>query len=115
MSRFARTTAVALMSALTFAGAGYPASAMQKVDRELTTMQSPRFDVIELSSVAKSDPVYSQFISLNPATSPKVQSLQASIMADKALTRDLSAQAVEINNIVGAQHAADGSVTFYVR
>ncbi len=115
MNRFARTTAVALMSALTLAGAGYPASAMQKVDRELTRTQSPRFDVVELSSIAKSDPAYSRYISLNPASSPKVQSLQASIMNDKALTRDLRAQAVEINNIVGAQHAADGSVTFYVR
>jgi len=115
MNRFAKTTAVALMSAVTFAGAGYPASAMQKGGRELTTMQPPRFDVVELSSIAKSDPVYSQYINLDPATSPKVQSLQASIMNDKALTRDLRAQAVEINNIVGAQHAADGSVTFYVR
>jgi hypothetical protein len=41
--------------------------------------------------------------------------IQASIEANKPLTRQLGQEGVAVRNIVNADQAADGSVTFYVQ
>ncbi|MDI7861011.1 hypothetical protein MRS76_03505 [Rhizobiaceae bacterium n13] len=46
---------------------------------------------------------------------PAYQALQASIDANKGLAKQLEAQNVEINNIVAAEVATDGSLVFYVQ
>ncbi|MDI7861013.1 hypothetical protein MRS76_03515 [Rhizobiaceae bacterium n13] len=46
---------------------------------------------------------------------PDYQALQASIMSNEGLMKQLEAQNVEVNNIVAAEVAADGGLVFYVR
>ncbi len=48
-------------------------------------------------------------------TSEGVEKIQAAIVSNKALLAKLEAKGVEIKNIVNAQQAADGSITFYLK
>jgi hypothetical protein len=45
----------------------------------------------------------------------QVRDIQASIDANKLLANQLARDGVNIRDIVNAEQAADGSVTFYVR
>jgi len=41
--------------------------------------------------------------------------IQASVIANTSLSRQLRSEKVELTNIVGAERASDGTVTFYLR
>ncbi len=50
-----------------------------------------------------------------PRTKEGVQNIRASISANKGLTEKLQAKGIDIDNVVNAQQAADGSMTFFIK
>ncbi|KQV70215.1 hypothetical protein [Rhizobium sp. Root1220] len=49
-----------------------------------------------------------------PRSPRAIENIQASIDTNKALVRRLDARGVNVDNIINAEQAADGSMTFYV-
>ncbi|MGF0536496.1 hypothetical protein ACQQ2Q_00785 [Agrobacterium sp. ES01] len=114
MNRFATLAAIGLMSATSFAGASFASDKASSLDHDIATTKMVKFQLQDISSIAKSDPNYTAYNALTPK-SPGVHKLQASIESNKTLMKALKADKVEINNIVAAKKAEDGGLTFYVR
>ncbi|MCM2473899.1 hypothetical protein HGO38_10490 [Rhizobium sp. CG5] len=121
MNPFAKIASATLMSAIAFGSYSYASDAKtmlitpQQIDAIVKNDKAPRFDVATLDSLDRHDPVYTRYNDRDPAKSEESLELQASIKANTVLLNDLRAQQVEVDNIVAAAQAADGSLTIYVR
>lgn len=72
------------------------------------------FTVMPLSYLDQYDP-FTSIIFEMAADRRRVQSLQAALRSNPALEAQLRARNVELNNVVVARRALDGSITFYLR
>lgn len=113
MNRFAKIASATALAALAFGSASY-AAMNSPVDDALRSAANPKFSVTEIGWLGHSDPDRAEYGSLTPASS-EVRDLQAAIRANGMLTKELAAQNVQVDNIVAAERAADGSFTFYLR
>ena len=120
MNRFATIFSASALSAIAFGAESYAAmpaaGAMpdSKIESAIQTMSPMDFNVVRIDSLKTHDPANERFGSLAP-TSQEARLVQASVIANRPLAQKLEAQAVELTNIVGAEQAADGGVTFYIR
>jgi hypothetical protein len=69
---------------------------------------------VRIDSLQTGDPALLKFGTLEP-TSQEARLIQASVIANSGLAKKLQTEKVELTNIVGAEQAADGGITFYVR
>ncbi|MEZ2126604.1 MULTISPECIES: hypothetical protein [unclassified Sinorhizobium] len=119
MNRTAKIAIAAALSSLAFAGVSRAQSldmnTTRGIEYTLRTFQGNDFNV---------EPIHDYASQNNDMTGPHlvpwrtmrgVQGIQASIDANRPLARELNQQGVEVRNVVNAEQAADGSVTFYVR
>jgi hypothetical protein len=120
MNRFATILSASALSAIAFGAesfAAMPASAQMpdtKIETTIQKMSPNAFDVVRLDSLNPTDSAYERF-GATSSTSPEARLVQAAIIANRPLAQKLEGQKVELTNIVGAEQAADGGVTFYVR
>jgi hypothetical protein len=84
-------------------------------DQDLGSWESGNVNVVQLSSLRDDDPNRTFLEDRMNASPDEVAALQSSIDSNAALKSQLEAQNVQLNNIVAAEKAADGSVTFYVK
>ena len=120
MNRFATILSATALSAVAFgaesnaampSAAGMPDS---KIESTIQTMSPSNFDVVRIDSLRTHDTAHERFSGISPS-SQEARLVQASVIANRALAQKLEAQSVELTNIVGAEQAAYGGVTFYVR
>ncbi|HLP67985.1 MAG TPA: hypothetical protein VK181_10745 [Rhizobium sp.] len=113
MNRFTKIASASLFATLSVAGYSYAATP-SGVDEAVRSTANPAFNVVELSSLGHRSPILAEYKDVSP-TSMSVRDLQAAIESNRSLSRQLTADNVEIGNIVGAERAADGSFVFYLR
>ncbi len=113
MNRFTKIASATLFAVLSAAGYSHAATP-RAVDDALRSTANPAFNVVELSSLEHRNPLLAEYKDVSPA-SMSARDLQASIESNHSLRRQLTAENVEIGNIVGAERAADGSFVFYLR
>jgi hypothetical protein len=83
-------------------------------DTMLKNWKGGAFDVVPVGTL--DDTALKAELQDHAAAEPKaVAKLQAAIESNRALSEKLAAQNVEIDNIIDAQTALDGGLTFYVR
>jgi hypothetical protein len=120
MNRFATILSATALSAVAFGAESYaamPAAAGMpdsKIESTIQTMSAKDFNVVRIDSLKTHDAAHERFGGISP-TSQEARLVQASVIANRPLARQLEAQRVELTNIVGAEQAADGGVTFYIR
>jgi hypothetical protein len=116
MNRIATLSAIAALSALSFGGISYAESTDMnwptEIEHTLRDFKGAKFDVVNVDTLNKMSETHTW---IDQATPEQVRSLQSSIEANKPFAEKLKAQNVELNNIVGAEQAADGSLTIYTR
>lgn len=120
MNRFATILSATALSAFAFGAEGYAAmpdagSAPEgKIESTIQTLSPTAFNVVRIDSLKTNGPATERFGGLAP-TSQEARLVQASVIANRPLAQKLQSQSIELTNIVGAEQAADGGVTFYVR
>ncbi len=109
--------AIAVVSSITFASASYADSVDMnygpKIEKTLQTFNS-RFDVRNIVDY-QDYKAASGSNSAQPRTDAGVEHIQASIKENKDLMKRLDERGVKIDDVVNAEQAADGSMTFWVR
>jgi ABC-type lipoprotein release transport system permease subunit len=119
MNRFATIFSASALSAIAFGAESYAAmphpvaGSEQQIENSITKLSPTSYNVVQIDSL-RDDHTDPPFANVAPQ-SPEARLIQASVIANPALSRKLQAENVEIHNIVGAERAADGSVTFYIR
>ena len=117
MNRVLNFAMVSVISSVAFAGISHADSLTMnggpQIEKTLQTFSS-NFDVRDVGDYQNykdqtggRDP--------QPRTDAGVQHIQASIKDNKDLVKRLGERGVNIDDIVNAEQAADGSVTFWVR
>jgi hypothetical protein len=120
MNRFATILSATALSVVAFGAESYAAmpsaAAMpgSSIESTIQTMSPTEFNVIQLDSLKTHDPAHERFGAVSP-TSEEARLVQAAVIANRPLAQKLEGQNVELTNIVGAEQAANGGVTFYVR
>jgi hypothetical protein len=116
MNRIATMSAIAAFSVLSFSGISYAESTNMnwpaEIDHTVRDFKGTKFDVIDVDTLNKMSETHTW---IDQATPEQVKSLQSSIEANKPFAEKLKAQKVELNNVIGAEQAADGSLTIYTR
>ncbi|MBB2751763.1 UNVERIFIED_ORG: hypothetical protein GGI57_002451 [Rhizobium aethiopicum] len=119
MNRVATITLAAALSSLAFAGVSRAESlgmnTAQGIEQTLRTFHGSDFNVEQVHNWRNLDDE-----STGPRSAPErsgqaVHAIQASIDANRSLAHRLNNEGVDVRNIVNAEQAADGSLTFYVR
>ena len=120
MNRFATVLSASALSAIAFGAESYAAMPSaagmsgSRIESTIQTMSSKDFNVVRLDSLKTHDTARERFASVSP-TSQEARQVQAAVIANRPLAQKLEGQRVELTNIVGAEQAADGGVTFYLR
>lgn len=120
MNRFAAILSATALSAVAFGAESYaamPSAAGMPdsgVESTIQTMSPKDFNVIRLDSLKTDDTAHERFAGVS-GTAPEARQVQAAVVANRSLAQKLEGQRVELTNIVGAEQAADGGMTFYVR
>ncbi|KQW32246.1 hypothetical protein ASE36_01140 [Rhizobium sp. Root274] len=119
MNRFATLFSASALSTIAFGADSYAAmphpgtASEQQIETTITRLSPSAYNVVLIDSI-RDDHSEPPFAHVTPQ-SHEARLVQASVIANPALSRKLQAQNVELDNIVGAETAADGSVTFYLR
>jgi ABC-type proline/glycine betaine transport system substrate-binding protein len=74
-----------------------------------------KINVVVVSTLDSEDPNRAALEDRMKTNPDDVAALQSAIQNNDALRAQLESQNVQLNNVVAAEKAADGSVTFYVR
>lgn len=120
MNRFATILSATALSAVAFGAESYAAmpsaAAMpdSKIESTIQTMSPTDFNVVRIDSLKTHDAAHERFGAVSPS-SQEARLVQAAVIANRSLAQKLEGQKIELTNIVGAEQAADGGVTFYVR
>lgn len=94
--------------------AAYSKNSTARIDRLVRNWKGGRFDVVPIGNL--DDTALKASIEDHARSEPgQVGALQAAIGHNRALSERLKAQNVDIGNIVDAQSALDGGLTFYLR
>ncbi len=102
----------AFVVATTLAGVSH--AAMSPADQALAKDSHPRFILSTPDEIEKHDIMQDYLYSLGP-NSPEVRELHAAIRENPTLQRQLQARHLELNNLIYADRAADGSFVLYMR
>ena len=92
----------------------YSANPSAQTDRLIRHWKSGPFDVVAIDSLDDTG-LKGSLRDLRESKPRQVASLQSSIEHNHALSSRLRAQNVEIGNIIDAQTAINGGITFYVQ
>jgi len=118
MKRVVTLTVVAL-SSLAFAGASRAESlgmnTAQGIEQTLRTFHGNDFNVEQVHNWRNLDDWTTGPRSAPERSGQAIRGIRASIDANRSLARRLNNEGVDVRNIVNAEQAADGSLTFYVR
>ncbi|SIP95267.1 hypothetical protein SAMN05880582_101144 [Rhizobium sp. RU20A] len=115
MNGIAKLTAVVVLTGMPFSGAAYAAMepAQQQVDQTVAHFKGDNINIQELGWVTQS--AFDEDGSMAQQTPAETAKFQQALASNPQLVRQLKARNVEIGNVVGADQAADGSLTFYLR
>jgi hypothetical protein len=109
----ADTTMPPAISNMTYPVQAANSSTDKAIDWKIRHMKGGRFDIETLADDNSSD---SDLLSDRASAEPGyISHLHRAIESNPRLENRLTAQNIEIKNIVGAEPAADGTITFYVR
>jgi hypothetical protein len=117
MNRVIKLAAAAAIASVSFAGFSYADSLEMnwapELEKTLTTFNQPfNIEYTDDYNTGGGDDTNPDAVAL-PA--PEVQKLQAAIESNKPLTRRLVRHGVILDDVVNAQQAGDGSMTFWIR
>lgn len=119
MNRALNFAAAAIISMMTAVGTTFAEDTLTmndgpEIERTLVTFNQP-FDVKYLNDYQNQKVEPDPHDGVPPRTAEGVKNIQASIKANKALTKKLEAKGISVDNVVNAQQAADGTITFFIR
>ncbi|MBB3459881.1 hypothetical protein [Rhizobium sp. BK377] len=118
MNRVSKIAFAVAFSSLAFAGVSRAESlgmnTAQGIEQTLRTFQGD-FDVRPVYDWHNLDDENTGPRSVLQRPQSAVHAIQASIDANRSLAHKLNNEGVNIRNVVNAEQAADGSITFYVR
>jgi len=117
MNRVSKFATAAILASLTFAGVSHAADSVSmnwapELEKTLTTFNQP-FNVEYTSDYNTDRDDINTFA--EPLPPAEVTKLQAAIETNKPLSRRLVRHGAIIKDIVNAQQAADGSMTFWMK
>ncbi|MDP9812604.1 hypothetical protein J2W42_005474 [Rhizobium tibeticum] len=116
-----RVSALSLIAAMTIAsflslsgayGQGAAMNWPKDIEQTVTSFSGNKINIIYLNAAAEQNQAQT-WVQL--ATPQQRAGLVAAVKANQALMQKLSAQNVEVENIAGAEVAADGGLTIYVK
>jgi hypothetical protein len=94
--------------------AAFTKTSTAQTDRAIRHWKGGRFDVVPVGNLDDTS-LKASLQDRRDSEPRQVAALQTAIQHNHALSSRLKAQNVEIGNIIGAQAAIDGGMTFYVR
>ncbi|MCO6426289.1 hypothetical protein HR059_31385 (plasmid) [Sinorhizobium meliloti WSM1022] len=116
MNRIATFSMIASLSALSFAGIangqGAEMNWPKEIEQTVRSYSGDKINVVDVSTLSEQDQTR---MWVDKATPEQRAALHEAVEANKSLAEKLKAQNVEMNNIGGAEQAADGGLTIYVR
>ncbi len=116
MNRIAKLSAIVALTALPFAGVSQAASVTEnwpkEIDRTVANYKMDNFNVVDVHTLNKLNETHSWIDDQHPE---EQASFRKALESNPKLSKELRARNVELNNVVGAEEAADGSLTFYIR
>lgn len=119
MNRVAKIAVTAALSSLALAGVSRAESLgmnnTPEIEQTLRMFHGRDFNVEQVHNWHSQDDEMTGPRSAPQRSMQEVNGIQASIDANKSLAGQLARNGVNIRDIVNAEQAADGSVTFYVR
>lgn len=117
MNRVAKIAIASALSSLALAGVSRAASLGMNttagIDQTLRHFHGTDFKVQQFYAWNGENPDVLGPRSAPPRSAQDVRYIRASIDANKMLTRELARQGVNVHDVVNAEQAADGSITFY--
>lgn len=106
-----------VFSAHTIARVAFGGFSSADIDNDAENAVQPflnsHFDIIRMSALNAADPAYLAFVGQTP-NSLQARKLQASIIATPRALKRLMAHHVEVTDVVGLMHTAEGATTLYV-
>lgn len=115
MNRIAKLSAIVALTVLPLAGASQAAGVSenwpQQIDRTVSNYKG-NFDVIDINSLNKKHETRTWIDNQSPA---EQAAFQKALESNPALSKELKARNIELSNVIGAEQAADGSLTFFTR
>lgn len=119
MNRVVTITIAVALSSLAFAGVSRAESlgmnTAQGIEQTLRSFHGNDFNVEEVHNWRNLDDENTGPHSAPERSGQAVHGIQASIDANRSLAHRLNNEGVDVRNIVNAEQASDGSLTFYVR
>jgi hypothetical protein len=116
MNRVAKIAIASALSSLALAGVSRAESLGMNttggIDQTLRNFHGNDFTVEHFYNWHHRDPAYGPR-SAPPRSAQDVRQIQASIGANQVLSHELAGQGVNVRNVINAEQAADGSITFY--
>ncbi len=116
MNRLATFSVIAALSTLSFGGITYATYAKMNwpshIDQSVRDFKGDNVTIVDLGTLKRESQTR---IWIDEATAQQRAALLAAVEANKPLAAKLKAQKVEMNNIAGAEEAADGGLTIYIR
>ncbi|NRP20362.1 hypothetical protein LPJGGPFB_03621 [Ensifer adhaerens] len=116
MNRIAKLSLIAALSAMTFGGISYAASTTMnwpaEIEQTVHSFKGDNFTVVNIDTLDKLSETRTW---IDQATPAQLAALHKAVDGNKDLVAKLKTQNVELNNIVGAEQAADGSLTLYLK
>lgn len=117
MNRVAKIAIASALSSLALAGVSRAESLGMNttggIDQTLRNFRGTDFNVQQFYAWNGENPDVEGPRSAPPRSAYDVRRLQASIYANRMLTRELASKGVNVHDVVNAEQAADGSITFY--
>lgn len=118
MNRVSNFVMAAAIASLSFAGVSYADSAAMnwgpELEKTLTTFNQ-NFDVKQIGDYQNQKAGSDAEDTNLPRSDEAIKHIQAAIRSNKPLLEKLDAKGVDVKNVVNAQQAADGSITFWTR
>jgi len=118
MNRVVNFAMAALVSSIAFANVSHADSLAMNdgpvIEKTLRTFDSP-FDVKNIADYHNAKTGSDAEDTNIPRTPEGVKNIQAAIKENKALSKKFEAKGIDVRNVVNAQQAADGSMTFWLR
>ncbi|ASY62326.1 hypothetical protein SJ05684_c08630 [Sinorhizobium sojae CCBAU 05684] len=116
MNRIARATVIGALSALTFGGIAQAASVEmnwpKQIEQTVRGFKGNKLRIVNVDTLSRQDQTRSW---IDEATPQQRAALHSAVQSNKPLVAKLKAHDVELNNIAGAEQAADGGLTIYLR
>ena len=118
MNRTSKIAFAVAIASLSVAGIGHADTlAMNwgpELEKTLSTFNN-NFDIRHISDYQNQKTQPDAHGSAQPRTDEGVEHIQQAIRSNKALLERLEAKGIKVNDVVNAEQAADGSLTFYIR